>query len=90
MIRIAALVLMLLVLGPVSAQDAEREPGPADLEEAIEIAEALYGGDMNRAETVVREGREVHEIRLYDEAAGTVRTVWIDPDTGLVVQPRRR
>lgn len=73
----------------LSQQTDDREPGPATLEEAIEIAVERYGGRATSADTVVRDGREVHEIRLYDEDSGTVRTVRIDPETGDVIPPRR-
>jgi uncharacterized iron-regulated membrane protein len=67
----------------------EREPGPADLEEAIEIAEKRYGGRATRSETVEREGQTVHEIRVLGDD-GIVRTVRIDPETGAIIPPPRR
>jgi uncharacterized membrane protein YkoI len=73
----------------VASQDSpEREPGPADLEEAIEIALKRYGGQAAGAETVVREGQRVHEVRVFGED-GTVRTVRIDPDTGAIIPQQR-
>jgi hypothetical protein len=66
----------------------ERRPGPADLKEAIEIALKRYGGKAADAETVVRNGRTVHEVRiLLDD--GSVRTVRIDPKTGAIIPQRR-
>jgi hypothetical protein len=78
---------------PVSAliitqETEEREPGPADLEEAIEIAIKRYGGTPAGANTVVREGRQVHEVRVLGED-GSVRTVRIDPETGAIIPQRR-
>jgi hypothetical protein len=70
-------------------EEPEREPGPANLEEAIEIAKKRYGGEAARADTVVREGRRVHEIRLLGED-NTVRTVRIDPETGRIIPQERR
>ena len=70
-------------------QRREREPGPANLEEAIEIALERYGGRAADAETVVREGRRVHEIRVLGED-GSVRTVRVDPETGAIIPQRRR
>lgn len=67
----------------------ERAPGPADLEEAIEIALKRYGGQAADADTVVRDGRRVHEIRVLSDD-GSVRTVRVDPDTGAIIPPRRR
>jgi len=71
-------------------QNEERPPGPADLEEAIEIAVKRYGGEPAGAATVERDGRRVHEVRLLDEASGSVRTVRIDPETGAIIPPPRR
>jgi uncharacterized iron-regulated membrane protein len=74
----------------VATQEAkeEREPGPADLAEAIEIALKRYGGRAASSETVVRDGRRVHEIRVLGDD-GSVRTVRIDPDTGAIIPQRR-
>lgn len=68
--------------------EQEREPGPATLEEAIEIALKRYGGQAAGAETVVRERRRVHEVRVFGED-GTVRTVRVDPDTGAIIPQQR-
>jgi len=67
----------------------EREPGPASLTEAIEIAIKRYGGRATNAETVERNGRRVHEIRLFLED-GSVRTVRINPDTGAILPQQER
>jgi uncharacterized membrane protein YkoI len=67
----------------------QREPGPATLEEAVEIAIERYGGRATNAETVERDGRRVHEIRLFLED-GSVRTVRINPDTGAILPPPER
>jgi Peptidase propeptide and YPEB domain len=72
-----------------SQEGREREPGPATLEEAIEIAVKRYGGRPAGAETVVRDGKRVHEIKVLNEENGSVRTVRIDPETGAIVPPRR-
>ena len=72
----------------VSQEAEEREPGPATLEEAIEIAIKRYGGQATRSETVEREGQLVHEVRLLGED-GSVRTVRIDPDTGAIIPQAR-
>jgi hypothetical protein len=66
----------------------ERKPGPATLEEAIEIAVKRFGGKAAGAETVERNGRRVHEVRvLLDD--GSVRTVRIDPQTGAIIPQKR-
>lgn len=95
--RLAMLTLALLLAAPVAGQpptlvaqqqdEAEREPGPANLEEAVEIAIKRYGGEAVRADTVERDGVEVHEIRLLLEDS-RVRTVRIDPATGKIIVPR--
>lgn len=72
----------------VVQQRQERPPGPANLEEAIEIVLERYGGQATRSETVVREGRRVHEIRVLGED-GSVRTVRVDPETGRIIPQRR-
>ena len=78
------------VAGDMPMQERkEREPGPANLEEATEIAVERYGGEVAEAETVEREGRRVHEIRLL-LSDGSVRTVRIDPSTGAIIPPRER
>ena len=66
-----------------------REPGPADLKEAIEIALERFGGKAAEAATVERDGRRVHEIRLLLDD-GSVRTVRIDPATGAIIEPREQ
>jgi len=69
-------------------QEEERPPGPANLEEAIEIALKRYGGRAADADTVVRDGQRVHEIRVFGED-GVVRTVRVDPETGRILPQRR-
>jgi hypothetical protein len=65
-----------------------RPPGPADLNEAIEIAQKRYGGEVSRADTVERDGRQVHEVRLLVDD-GNVITVRIDPATGAIIPQER-
>ena len=67
----------------------EREPGPANLEEATEIALKRFGGRAIRAQTVVVDGRNVHEIRIISDDETSVRTVLVDPQTGAIIPPRR-
>ena len=71
-----------------SQESDERKPGPADLEEAIDIAIKRYGGRAAGAETVVRDGRRQHEVRVFSDD-GSVRTVRIDPETGAIIPQRR-
>jgi len=67
----------------------ERPPGPADLAEAIEIAEKHTGGKAASAETVERDGRQVHEVRIYLDDGQRVRTVRVDPATGAIIPQER-
>lgn len=73
-----------------SQQSRERKPGPVTLEEAMQIAVKQFGGRAVKADTVVRDGRRVYEIQLFDEQRGNVRTVTIDPETGGIIPPPRR
>jgi hypothetical protein len=66
----------------VLAQAVER--GPVTLQEAVVMAMRRFGGRVIRAETKVRGGVRVHEIRLLDESTGRVRTVHIDAETGQI------
>lgn len=102
-IRILGLLAAALVIPLANAQESpvsfklvqeseerEREPAPADLAEAIRIAEEHTGGEAAGADTVEREGRPVHEIRvLLDDGSGSVQTVTIDPDTGAIIPQER-
>jgi len=72
----------------VTQDRQQRKPGPADLREAIEIALERFGGTAADAETVVRDGKPVHEIKvLLDD--GSVRTVRVDPQTGAILPQGR-
>ena len=51
------------------------------LAQATELALARYPGRVVRAETVMRNGRREHQIRILG-ADGSVRTVRIDAQTG--------
>lgn len=68
------------------AQDyaEDREPGPVDREGAMEVAVKQYGGRVLGVEEVVREGKEIFEVRVYRDD-GSVRTVRIDPKTGKII-----
>jgi uncharacterized membrane protein YkoI len=74
---------------PEQAEEAERKPGPASLEEAIEIAIKRYGGSAAGAATVERDGARVHEVRLLNDEDGSVRTVRINPETGAIIPQER-
>lgn len=55
--------------------------GGLSLQQAIRIAESRYQGRVVRADTTVRNGRVVHEIRILGDD-GRVRTVQIDAQGG--------
>lgn len=57
------------------------QQGPVSLEEAIELAQRRFGGQVVRAETRTVNGREVHVIRIIQDGT-RVRTVQIDAATG--------
>jgi uncharacterized membrane protein YkoI len=69
-------------------REQQRPPGPADLTEAIEIALKRYGGQVSRADTVERDGRSVHEVRLLVDDVNVI-TVRIDPATGAIIPQER-
>jgi uncharacterized membrane protein YkoI len=62
-----------------TAEVAQR--GSVSLSQATALAQRRYRGRVVRAETVMRGGRTVHEIRILGED-GRVRTVRIDAETG--------
>lgn len=64
---------------PPPAMVAQR--GPVSLSQAIAMAQRRFHGRVSRAETVMRGGRTVHEIRILGED-GRVRMVRIDAETG--------
>lgn len=72
----------------ITQAEDPRPPGPADLREAIEIAQKQFGGQVAGSETVVRDGRTLHEVKLLGDD-GTVRTVRIDPGTGAIIPQER-
>lgn len=74
----------------VSSQDGEptaaaAQRGPVSLAQARAMATQRIPGRVVRAETVTQGGgRRVHQIRILD-AAGGVRTVRIDAQTGAIL-----
>lgn len=62
-----------------TAEVAQR--GSISLAQATAMAQRRYQGRVVRAETVMKGGRTVHEIRILGED-GRVRTVRIDAETG--------
>lgn len=55
--------------------------GRVTLEQAIAIAQRRYRGRVVKAETVMRNGRKVHEVRIINDE-NRVRTFRIDADSG--------
>ena len=87
-------VLALVLQGPASAWTVEPAELSDDggtsayaaqagvsLAQATELALDRYPGQVVRAETVTRGGRQEHQIRILG-ADGRVRTVRIDAQTG--------
>lgn len=67
------------------AEEAPDRPlqrgGGMSLQQAIQIAQSRYQGRVVRADTMMRNGRVVHEIRILGDD-GRVRTVQIDAQSG--------
>jgi uncharacterized membrane protein YkoI len=77
---------------PMPDEPELQEPAPTaaivqagvSLEQAIELALRRYPGRVVRTETTARNGRRVHEIRIYVEGEGEprMRIVRIDAENG--------
>lgn len=61
-----------------------QQGGPVSLAQARRLATQRYPGRVVRAETTVRDGRRVHEIRILVEGEGDprMRIVRIDAESG--------
>ena len=61
-----------------------QQGGPVSLQQAQRLATRRYPGRVVRAETTVRDGRRVHEIRILVEGEGDprMRIVRIDAESG--------
>lgn len=66
--------------GTPEARPAQRSNG-ISLQQAVEMALRQHQGRVVRAETISRNGRLVHEIRILGDD-GRVRTVHIDAQSG--------
>lgn len=64
--------------------DVIAQQGGVSLEQAQRLATQRYPGRVVRAETTVRDGRRVHEIRILVEGEGDprMRIVRIDAESG--------
>ena len=64
--------------------EAIAQQGGVSLEQAQRLATQRYPGRVVRAETTVRDGRRVHEIRILVEGDGDsrMRIVRIDAESG--------
>lgn len=60
---------------------AQQLGGGLSLQQAIQIAQGRYQGRVVRADTVMRGGRVMHEVRILGDD-GRVRTVRIDAQSG--------
>ena len=93
MIRTLTCILALAVSGragawiidPVAAIErdatAYATQGPVSLAQATQMAQSRFPGQVARAETQSRGGRQIHVIRILG-TDGRVRTVRIDAQTG--------
>jgi uncharacterized membrane protein YkoI len=74
------------IIDPVAAVErdattAYAAQGSVSLAQATQMAQSRYPGQVARAETVSRGGRQIHVIRILG-TDGRVRTVRIDAQTG--------
>ena len=94
MIRTLTCILALAVSGgagawiidPVAAVERDATTayvtqGPVSLAQATQMAQSRFPGQVARAETQSRGGRQIHVIRILG-TDGRVRTVRIDAQTG--------
>jgi hypothetical protein len=64
-----------------AAPDRPMQRGGLSLQQAIDIATQRYGGRVVRADTTIRNGRQVYEIRILGDD-NVVRTIRIDAQSG--------
>ena len=71
-------------LEPCAPSAVITQAGGVSLEQAIQLALRRYPGRVVRTETTSRNGRRVHEIRIYVEGEGEPRMqiVRIDAENG--------
>lgn len=94
---VAAVAAALLVSGLAAPPVASAQRGPADaaglapaqrsrvsLQQAITIATRRIKGRVVRADTIMLNGRPVHEILIIRDD-GLVRTIRVDAETGAVL-----
>ncbi|WP_432697205.1 PepSY domain-containing protein [Marinobacterium sp. YM272] len=87
--RVLMLSLPLLMIAPVQAGAAQASSVLAqnsiDLKRAVEIARQAFGGEVVKAEEVVRDGQRLFQIRLVNK--GRVRDVLVDALSGQILNP---
>lgn len=87
--RVLMLSLPLLMIAPAQAGAAQvasvLAQNSIDLKSAVEIARRAFGGEVVKAEEVVREGQRLFQIRLVNN--GRVRDVLVDALSGEILNP---
>ena len=87
--RVLMLSLPLLMIAPVQAGAAQTSlvlaQNSIDLKRAVEIARQAFGGEVVKADEVVRDGQRLFQIRLVNK--GRVRDVLVDALSGQILNP---
>lgn len=83
------LALSLMLVAPLQAGAAQAASvlaqNSVDLKRAVEIARQAFGGEVVKAEEVMRSGQRLFQIRLVNN--GRVRDVLVDAVSGEILNP---
>ena len=83
------LALSLMLVAPLHAGAAQAASvlaqNSVDLKRAVEIARQAFGGEVVKAEEVMRSGQRLFQIRLVNN--GRVRDVLVDAVSGEILNP---
>lgn len=83
------LALSLMLVVPLQAGAAQAASvlaqNSVDLKRAVEIARQAFGGEVVKAEEVMRSGQRLFQIRLVNN--GRVRDVLVDAVSGEILNP---
>ncbi|WP_027853523.1 PepSY domain-containing protein [Marinobacterium litorale] len=85
-------LLLLTMLSPVCAWAQQSPPASSllvqseiDLKRAVQIAMEAFGGEVVKADEIVRDGQRLFQIRLVNK--GRVRDVLVDALSGKIINP---
>ncbi len=83
------LALSLMLVAPMQVGAAQAASmlaqNSVDLKRAVEIARQAFGGEVVKAEEVMRSGQRLFQIRLVNN--GRVRDVLVDATSGAILNP---